>query len=134
MGEEALRGKYMTIIRSIGAVVAGLATVVVLSTGTDLALEHSVLPAMNTAQVSPPLLALALSYRILFGVLGGYVTARLAPSRPMTHATILGVIGTLAAIAGIFAMWRFGNQWYPIALAVLALPQIWAGAWLAGRR
>ncbi|MES2043329.1 MAG: hypothetical protein V4475_05595 [Pseudomonadota bacterium] len=124
----------MTLIRSIGAVVAGIATVVALSTGTDFILEHSILPAMNTPAASPGLLALALAYRVIYGALGGYVTARLAPARPMLHATILGVIGTVLGVLGIVAMWRFGNNWYPIALAVLAVPQTLAGAWLAARR
>jgi hypothetical protein len=52
----------------------------------------------------------------------------------MTHALVLGAIGTAAAIAGVIAAWSFGNQWYPIALVVLALPQSWLGAKLAARR
>jgi hypothetical protein len=80
------------------------------------------------------LLALALVYRVIYGALGGYVTARLAPARPMMHATILGVIGTVLGVLGIFAMWSYGNHWYPIALAVLAVPQTLAGARLAVAR
>ena len=122
----------MTIIRSIGAVFAGIVTVVVLSTGTDFVLEHSILPEMNTPAASPGWLALALAYRVIYGALGAYVVARLAPARPMMHAMILGVIGTLLGVLGIVALWSFGNHWYPIALAVLAVPQSWAGARLAG--
>jgi hypothetical protein len=33
---------------------------------------------------------LALVYRTVYGILGGYVTARLAPRAPMRHALILG--------------------------------------------
>lgn len=124
----------MAILRSILAVVAGMAFIVAASIGTDLALEHTVLPAMNTAQASPPLLALALAYRTLFGVIGGWIAARLAPSRPMTHALVLGAIGTLAAAAGVVAEWNLGNHWYPIALVVLSLPETWLGASLAARR
>lgn len=124
----------MAIFRSVLAVLAGIIFIVAASTGTDLALERTVLPAMNTAQASPPLLALALAYRVLFGVIGGWITAKLAPSRPMTHAVVLGVIGTAAALAGVVVAWSFGNQWYPIALVVLALPQCWLGARLAARR
>ncbi|HSI19651.1 MAG TPA: hypothetical protein VK980_17930 [Sphingomonas sp.] len=124
----------MTIIRSIGAVAAGIVTVVALSTGTDFVLEHSILPEMNTPAASPRLLALALAYRVIYGALGGYVTARLAPARPMMHATILGVIGTVLGVLGIVVMWRFGSHWYPIALAVLAVPQTLAGARLAVAR
>jgi len=121
----------MAALRSIAAVLAGLVAVAGLSIATDTVLEHSVLPAMNTAEASPPLLVLALAYRVLFGVVGGYVTARLAPMRPVMHAVILGVIGTVLGAIGGSVMWRLGNHWYPIARAVLAVPQSWVGARLA---
>ena len=70
---------------------------------------------------------------MLFGVIGGYVTARLAPARPVMHAMILGAIGTVLGIVGVSVMWAFGNHWYPIALAVLAIPQSWLGARVAQR-
>src|SRR3569623_136692 len=112
----------MAALRSIAAGLAGLGAVAGLAIATDIVLEHSVLPAMNTAVASPPLLVLALAYRVLFGVVGGYVTARLAPMRPVMHAVILGVIGTVLGAIGVSVMWRLGNHWYPIALAVLADP------------
>jgi hypothetical protein len=124
----------LSVLRSILAVLAGVVFVVAASIGTDLALEHSILPAMSTAQASPALLALALAYRTLYGVIGGWIAAKLAPNRPMTHAIVLGAIGTAAALAGVIAEWKAGNQWYPIALVVLALPQSWLGAKLAARR
>lgn len=124
----------MAILRSIAAVLAGIVFVVAASIGTDFALEHSILPAMSTAQASPPLLALALAYRTLYGVIGGWIAAKLAPSRPITHAVVLGAIGTLAAVAGLIAEWKLGNVWYPLALAVLALPQSWLGGQLCVRR
>jgi hypothetical protein len=73
---------------------------------------------------------LALSYRIVFGVLSGYLAARLAPRAPMAHALILGAIGTvLSALGGIAAMqMNLGPIWYPLALVVLALPCAWLGA------
>ena len=124
----------MAILRSILAVLAGVVFVVAASTGTDVALEKSVLPQMNSPNAPPELLGLALAYRTLFGVAGGWIAARLAPSRPMTHAVVLGAIGTLAALAGLIAMWGFGQHWYPIALVVLALPESWLGGRLAARR
>nr|MBP7648632.1 hypothetical protein [Phenylobacterium sp.] len=73
--------------------------------------------------------ALALSYRLVFGALGSYIAARLTPTRPMRHALILGAIGTVVAIAGVAATWNLdlGPRWYPIALAVTALPCAWIG-------
>jgi hypothetical protein len=124
----------MAILRSILAVLAGMVFIVGASIGTDLALEHTVLPALNSAHAPAPLLALALAYRTLYGVGGAWITAKLAPSRPMTHALILGAIGMAASIAGVIAEWSAGNQWYPIALVVFCLPQSWLGAKLAAPR
>jgi hypothetical protein len=64
-------------------------------------------------------------------VLGAYITARLAPNRPMMHALILGALGTVAAAAGAIAMWDkmpvIGPQWYALVLIVLGLPTAWLG-------
>jgi len=124
----------MTIVRSILAILAGLIFVVVTSTATDAGLQHSVFPAMNTPQVTAPLLALALGYRTIYGIIAGWITARLAPKRPILHALILGAIGTLAAAAGLAAAKASALNWYPLALVILAIPQTWLGGWLATRR
>ncbi|MES2007098.1 MAG: hypothetical protein V4436_03245 [Patescibacteria group bacterium] len=119
----------MNILKSIGAVLAGFLTVVILSTGTDFVVE--------AAGIFPPpsaeglyvtwMLALALLYRTIFTVAGGYITAMLAPKRKMLHVNILGFLGTLGGLAGVAAGWNLSAHWYPIALAVLAFPSVWAG-------
>jgi hypothetical protein len=75
---------------------------------------------------------LALSYRIVYGILGGYIAARFAPRNPMRHALILGTLGFIVSTAGVFATLplHLGPAWYPIALAVTALPCAWLGGWL----
>jgi uncharacterized membrane protein YeaQ/YmgE (transglycosylase-associated protein family) len=74
---------------------------------------------------------LALAYRLAIGVLGGWVTAWLAPRRPILHAVVLGIIGTVLATIGVVATWtagpEFGPKWYPLALVVTALPCSWLG-------
>ena len=64
------------------------------------------------------------------------LTGKLAPTRPILHSFILGLIGltmsTAAAIAVIPLDW--GPAWYPIGLAVSALPSVWLGGWLATRK
>ena len=129
----------LTILKSIGAVLAGAIVGIALSLGTD-ALMHALhlFPPVGQPMTDSRLLTLATIYRTIYGVLGAYVTARLAPSRPMLHAMILGALGMIAAIAGVIATWsnvaEYGPHWYPIALVVLALPPAWLGAWLYERR
>ncbi len=123
-----------SILRSVGAIVAGFAAVVVLSIATDAVLHAvGVFPPVGQPMTAG-LYALALAYRTLFTVAGGYITARLAPRRPLAHAVVLGVIGIVAGTAGAVAMWELGDQWYPIALVLLALPSTWLGGWLFSRR
>jgi peptidoglycan/LPS O-acetylase OafA/YrhL len=123
--------------RSVGAVVAGFLCTALLSVGTD-ALMHArgIFPSSGQA-MSDGLFAWAATYRLVFTVLGGYVTAALAPRRPMSHVLILGAIGGLAATAGAVATWnagpQFGPRWYPILLVVTALPCVWAGGVLRMR-
>ena len=123
-----------SIPRSVGAVVAGFAAVVVLSIATD-AVFHAlgVFPPIGR-QMTAGLYVMALAYRTLFTVAGGYITARLAPRRPLAHAVVLGVIGIVAGTLGAVALWGMGDQWYPIALVLLALPSTWFGGWLFSRR
>jgi peptidoglycan/LPS O-acetylase OafA/YrhL len=123
--------------RSIGAVLAGFLATFVLSIGTDLVLHAAgVFPPWGQP-MSNALFMLATAYRVIYTVAGGYITARLAPNRPMRHAWTLGIIGLAAAIAGTVATWNegpeFGPKWYPLALVVTAIPCVWLGGKLAQR-
>jgi hypothetical protein len=118
-------------LRSVGAVLVGMLTGIILSLGTDelLHLAH-VFPPWDQ-RASDALLLLATIYRTIYGVAGSFIAARLAPNRPMLHAMILGVLGLAASTAGAVVTWNkgpvFGPHWYPVALVVLAIPTAWAG-------
>jgi hypothetical protein len=126
------------IARSIGALFAGFVVVVALSLGADVVMHKSgVFPPWG-APMGDKLFLLATVYRVVFGVVGSYVTARLAPSRPLGHALMGGLIGLALSILGAVTTWNrgpeFGPHWYPAALAVLALPQSWLGGMLRERQ
>jgi hypothetical protein len=117
--------------RSFGAVFAGLVAVFVLSLGTD-ALLHviGIFPPLGQA-MTDQLFVLATAYRTVYGVVGGYVTARLAPDRPMRHALIGGVMGLVLGTIGAVATWNhvpsLGPHWYPLAIIASAIPCAWLG-------
>jgi hypothetical protein len=126
------------LLRSAGAVLAGFVVVAVLSLATDQ-LFHTldVYPPWGQPMHEPGLNLLALSYRIVYGILGGYITARLAPHSPMRHALIGGGIGFVVSGLGAVAAMRLdlGPSWYPIALALTTVPCAWLGArWYESRR
>lgn len=125
--------------RSILAVLAGLVLNAVLSTATDVLLSLiGVFPPLSeygqANSFNDSMLALALLYRTLFGVLGCYVTARLAPRRPMFHSLILGGVGFAIGVAGAITMWNVSSAWYAIAIIAVTLPAAWIGGSLAQRR
>ena len=133
---ETLPPPQSALGRSIWSLFVGFVFVVFASMAAD-ALFHAlgVFPSLGEYASNKPLL-LATAYRVLFGVMGSYLTARLAPHSPMLHAMIGGAIGLVLAAIGAIATWNrnFGPHWYPIALIVFALPQSWLGARIFLRR
>lgn len=114
------------IVKSLGAVLAGFIVIVILSVVTDTVLEQTgVLPRGNLFGTGPVLLAL--TYRIIYSVIGCYVAARLAPNRPMAHALALGVLGIVVSALGSIAAQELAPAWYGWALIVVSLPCAWAG-------
>ena len=115
---------------SVWALLAGFLFVVILSVATDVLFHKlGVFPPLGEYTPDKPLL-LATVYRAIFGIIGSYITARLAPHSPMLHALIGGCIGIVLGTVGAVATWNrnLGPHWYPVALIVLALPQSWVGA------
>src|SRR5215472_13285026 len=117
--------------QSTGAIVLGLVAVVVLSLGTDEVLHLlKVYPPWGRPMFDSRLNLLALSYRIVYSVVGSYIAARFAPRNPMRHAMVLGAIGFVLSVPGaifITTHTDLGPAWYPIALTVTALPCAWLG-------
>jgi hypothetical protein len=116
--------------RSVWAIVAGFLAVVILSLATDILLHLvHVDPPMNQ-RLSDNLSLLATFYRTIYSILGSYVTARLAPNRPLLHAMVGAGIGMVLGTVGAVATWNkdLGPHWYSIALVVEGIPCAWIGA------
>lgn len=119
------------ILRSAGAVVAGLLVVIIITTATDALLHATGIFPPWGKPMSDALFLLAFAYRIVYGIVGGYITGRLAPDKPVKQAVVLGAIGFVLSLAGAAATWNrgpeFGPKWYPLALIVIAIPTAWLG-------
>lgn len=124
--------------RSIWAVVAGVLFIIIVTTIIDVLLHATGVYAGMDVPLTDALALLATAYRIVIGVAGGWLTARLAPADPLGHALRLGYVGTVLGLIGLIATWDAGlsPRWYPIALMLLAVPQCWAGGtlYLMGRK
>lgn len=118
------------IAKSTGAVLAGLIVISVLAAITDAVLQKiGILSVPQETKFTTAQALLALSYHVAYVALGSYLTARLAPDRPMGHALVLGVIGIIMSILGLIATigGDLAPTWYGWALITLSLPVAWIG-------
>jgi hypothetical protein len=124
--------------RSTAAVFVGFISVVVLSLATDQVLHVlDVYPPWGEPMWNPWLNLLALSYRTVYAIIAGYMTATLAPHAPMRHVRIVAAIGFVAASAGAIvaiSLADLGPNWYPIVLALTSYHAVWIGGVLHGAR
>jgi uncharacterized transporter YbjL len=133
--------KIKTVIKSIGVVVVGFLVVSVLSTLTDVLMTKiGVFPTqINPEGYASWMYALALLYRTIYTIVGGYVVAYLTPKEikySMLLVWILAIIGLVVGILGTVINWDLavGAHWYPVILTILALPSVWYGGYLKHKR
>ena len=133
-GEQARSSKW----RSVWAVLAGFIVIVITSSAMDAVMHVTgIFPPVGQA-MSDALFAWATVYRIIFSIIGCYVTARLAPNRPLSHALWLGYLGVVVSAVATVVTWNkgpaFGPHWYPIALVLVAIPCAWLGSKIYEKR
>jgi hypothetical protein len=129
-----------SVLQSIGAVLAGYLSSAILTAITIAALGALFPESYIPENISWVIFNVI--YGCAFAVFGGYLAARLAPSRPLVHATILGVLMAIFAVLTGYSTSvappspEYANQpaWYYPVLAITVLPSILLGAWLYVRR
>lgn len=127
--------KFKSIFQSIGAVIAGY-LVSALLTGLTIAALGALFPASYNPE-NIEWVVFNVIYGCAFAVIGGYVAARLAPVRPLSHATVLGLLMAVFAVITGYAVSvtppspEYANQpgWYYPVLAITVLPSILLGVW-----
>lgn len=137
MTDEVKTGGVPRWLKSVGAVLAGLLTVIVLSTAMDAVLHAAgVFPPADQRMENPMLFLLALAYRGLFTLLGGWMTARLAPFAAMKHVYGLALIGLVLGGLGVVAqqVTDLGPLWYALAVAITGPLCTLVGGWLQARK
>lgn len=121
----------MNILKGIGAILAGFIFIGITHNGTDFILESLGIFTPPTVRFDTSwMVVTAVIYRNLFMIAAGYLTALISPPPTMRYVVILGVIGTLLGIAGIFvnAKYDLGPMWYPVLLVLLGFPCLYLGA------
>jgi hypothetical protein len=124
------------VVRSIIAVVVGFLVIGALAFGTDAILKSAV-PGVfgpdDRVESVTWLLVIQL-YVFVYAVFGCWLTARLAPTRPMRHALILGALGLVFNLAGTIALWDKMPAWYHIVALALVMPAAWVGGRIRERQ
>lgn len=113
--------------RSILAIVVGFVLTGALNVGTNAALAHAgVIPASGPTTDTVTLLIIC-AYVAAFGILGCYVTARLAPRRPLLHALVLGGLALAMSIPATIAVWNDTPAWFNLYNLIAIMPYAYIG-------
>ncbi|NOT47284.1 MAG: hypothetical protein HOP17_05985 [Acidobacteria bacterium] len=122
----------MKILKGILAILVGFIFIGVTHNGTDFILESLGIftPPLTVRFDTTWMVITAIIYRNLFMIAAGYLTAMLAPAPKMRYVVILGVIGTLFGIGGVFVNMKYdlAPMWYPVLLVLLGFPSLYLGA------
>jgi hypothetical protein len=114
--------------RFILSILAGLLLNILLGGLSDHIFHITgVYPPYGESMKDHSLLILAFSYRAVFMVLGGYLTAFIARRKARKAVYILGILGAVIWLAGAIAMWDYAYPWYNIIGIILAIPLTMAG-------
>jgi hypothetical protein len=123
-------------VRSVAAVLAGFITLSVLlyamqGAGTAILLRtHPDLPATTSiVNHSTGTRVFWLIWETMSMVAAGYVTARLAASSQVAHATVMGAIQAAVTTSAMFSVRNDEPLWFWITGIVMMVP----AAWLGGR-
>jgi hypothetical protein len=121
--------------KNCSAVLIGFLTVFMLSVGMDMLAESvGILPPSTQPEAYQWWhLVIALIYRSIFTIFGGFVTAHISATKPMRQVIILAVIGTILGGLGTIANWEMAKAtgtWYPVVLFLASPVCIWWGGTL----
>lgn len=78
--------------------------------------------------------AVTMFYASAFGVLSSYLTAALAPTRPVMHALVLGGIVFLFALGGLIGSWHRAPAWFNVGFLVAVLASACLGGVIRARQ
>jgi hypothetical protein len=124
-------------LRRVAPVLGGFIVVVSTTTVTDIVLHASGIFPPWGERMADVMFVVPLGYRIVYAIVGGYLAARLATARPLSHAVVLGAIGfALSAIGTVATIGQsavYGPAWYALLVTATALPCSFAGGKLYTR-
>lgn len=128
---DGRRGIGRRAIRSVVALLAGGITVIVLEVVGIYGLLHL---QMTSGISRTSSILFFLGDLALAGAIGGFITARIARGRPVTHAGILGLLWWLVIVPDALKASAILPGWRLAGFVLIPLPGTLLGGLLAGRR
>ncbi len=119
-------------LKSTGAVLAGFVTIFILSGVTSAILVNiGVYPNGKLPLHGSPLVIIGiLVSQAIFYMAGCFVTAKLAPFKPIRHVLVVGGVGAILNLLTALGMMKdTASFWFFLALAIMSL----SIAWLSGK-
>jgi hypothetical protein len=124
-------------VRSVAAVLAGFVTLSVAlyamqSAGTAILLRmNPELPATaSIVNYSAGTRVFWLVWETISMVAAGYVTARLAASRYVVHAAVMGAIQAVVTLWAMLSVQSEEPVWFWLTGIAMMVPAAWVGGWL----
>ena len=123
-------------LRSIGSVLAGFLFIAIGVNAANVPLRRMMPQAFEANGGTHDTTALLISFVAVavFAIAGSYLTARLAPNRPMRHALILAAAGLVFNVISAAMTWGYWPAWYTLISLALVMPYGWLGGRLRERQ
>lgn len=122
--------------RAIGAVVAGFVLWTVLYLGSNSLLSIATPESFNPdgSTDSAALLVLILVLSMVYSVVSGWATARIAPAKAFGSSIALGVLLLLVGIGVQMQFWEVMPLWYHLIFLAALIPAVLVGYRVATNR
>lgn len=128
-------------MRSVVAVLAGFITFSVALNGVQgigTAVLHSMNPNLSATTTivnySTETRVAWLIWEAVSLIAAGYVTARIAPSSRVAHATAMGLFQAVVTAYAMFSLRSDEPEWFWLTGIALMIPAAWFGGWLQVRK
>jgi len=128
-------------MRSVVAVLAGFITFSVALNGVQgigTAVLHSMNPNLSATTTivnySTETRAAWLIWEAVSLIAAGYVTARIAPTSPIAHATAMGLFQAVVTSSAMLSLRSDEPEWFWLTGIALMIPAAWFGGWWQVRK
>jgi len=113
--------------RSVLAVIAGLLSLIILTYMANMVVAVIFMPGNNNHALSPIYFGVIAVFIVLFGIIGGFITASVSNETPQRDIAILSAIVFLLWIISSVIQFERQSIWYSLLLLITLPMAVLAG-------